>query len=918
MSRGSRFIRLQRHALRHRPGRSVALVLAVLVAASGFTVLTASSDASRLEAAGTVNARSRLNYDVLVRPAGGTTTVERHDGLVQSGYLSGVGGGISPSQWDTVAHLPGVQVAAPLAVLGYVIPRVRLPISPGSLAPRDRASVVRLDVTWVYDNGLSQEHAVPDFAYITNGHLSLDGGTSRFSYREDTARGKPRIDPVEFVEHRGLTQESRPSVLFACSQDGSGDGSPVCVPTPSGVGPTVEFPFPMLLVAVDPATEAELTGMGEDLASGNGLASASLRDPSTTTGKVTPVLAASQPATELEARVRISQVGGGAVAKVRHGAGAPAMARLPQTASRTVSLSGTQAYQQLLTEFSKVTHHTDHGDARWDPNALSQRFVVSTPRFLQRNGRLVPDVVHNDIAENVKNRGFTDFAPAGVGDTAVRSAVSVEGPPGQGNNPTPATIKVIGTLRADATQGLHDLTSRILSGVAATDTVGADASTRRRLGQRPLAPSPDVAGLVQPPPLLITTLAASDQWYDNWSAADSARPISAIRVRVADVHGIDPASRERVRLVAQRIHQTTGLDVDITLGASATNVHISNPAGAYGRPALPLVQQWVKKGVAVAVIRALDQKSLMIFVLVLLVASITVANATLASVRSRRSEFGILASIGWTRGQIARMVLGEILILAGGAGLISIAASLLIGALAGTPISLARAALAVPAALLVALLAGAVPVWLAGQTSPMTAVRPAITGSRRASSVRSLVALGLAGLARNRARTAIGAAGLAIAIAAAAFLVVITVGFRGAVVGTVLGDAVSLQVRGADIAAVVAIVLLALIGIANVMYLNIRERAVEFATLRSLGWTMRDLNRVILAEALGMSMLGAAWGLVLGLGGALLILGSVPYAALAVAAVGCTLLSAVIASLSAGAASQVISTRPISAVLAEE
>ncbi|WP_460829239.1 hypothetical protein [Nocardioides hungaricus] len=112
----------------------MALFLAVLIAASGFTVLTASSRASRLDVLGTVNAKGQLNYDILVRPDGARTEVEQDESLIQGGYLSGIAGGISMSQWRQVEQVPGIVVAAPIAMLGYVVPTVDVPVPLGRAA----------------------------------------------------------------------------------------------------------------------------------------------------------------------------------------------------------------------------------------------------------------------------------------------------------------------------------------------------------------------------------------------------------------------------------------------------------------------------------------------------------------------------------------------------------------------------------------------------------------------------------------------------------------------------------------------------------------------------------------------------------------------------------------------------------------
>ena len=53
-----------------RAGRSGALLAGVLVATTGFTVLTGATATGRLEVTGTVDANARAAYDILVRPKG--------------------------------------------------------------------------------------------------------------------------------------------------------------------------------------------------------------------------------------------------------------------------------------------------------------------------------------------------------------------------------------------------------------------------------------------------------------------------------------------------------------------------------------------------------------------------------------------------------------------------------------------------------------------------------------------------------------------------------------------------------------------------------------------------------------------------------------------------------------------------------
>ena len=74
--------RLSLSQLRYRAGRSLALLLGMLIATTAFTVLTAASRTSQLRAVGTVSEHFRTAYDILVRPAGSRTALESRTGTV--------------------------------------------------------------------------------------------------------------------------------------------------------------------------------------------------------------------------------------------------------------------------------------------------------------------------------------------------------------------------------------------------------------------------------------------------------------------------------------------------------------------------------------------------------------------------------------------------------------------------------------------------------------------------------------------------------------------------------------------------------------------------------------------------------------------------------------------------------------------
>jgi putative ABC transport system permease protein len=115
----------------------------------------------------------------------------------------------------------------------------------------------------------------------------------------------------------------------------------------------------------------------------------------------------------------------------------------------------------------------------------------------------------------------------------------------------------------------------------------------------------------------------------------------------------------------------------------------------------------------------------------------------------------------------------------------------------------------------------------------------------------------------------------------------------------VLGNAISVQVRGADFVAVALTIVLAGLSVADVLYLNLRERSAELATLRAVGWSARQIATVIVLEGLGLGLLGSIGGAIAGftLGSALLGVPPLPLLVAAVIAAAGGIVIAVLGSL---------------------
>jgi hypothetical protein len=389
-----------------------------------------------------------------------------------------------------------------------------------------------------------------------------------------------------------------------------------------------------------------------------------------------------------------------------------------------------------------------------------------------------------------------------------------------------------------------------------------DAQSRRALHGKPLLPSTNIGDYVAQPPLFLTTLKGMGPFLKSkyYAGANGRAPISVIRIRVKGVTGPDAVSQARVREVATEIHDRTGLQVDITAGSSPKQLLVKLPPGKFGRPTLLLREGWSKKGVSLSFLQALDRKRLGLLSLILVTCVFFLANGAFAAVRGRRREIGTLLCLGWPRRAIFVIVLAELLLVGIVAGVAAALVALLTADLFSLHLSLSRAALVVPLAVVLATVAGLVPAWRAARAGALDAVRPAVSVAGVHRQIRRLLSLAAANVRRVPGRSGVAAAGLFIASAALTLLLAINQAFRGDLVGTLLGQAISVQVRGLDFLVVGVIVLLAALSLADVIYLNLRERAAEFVTLRTVGWSDRYLIQVVATEAAILGLLGTIPG----------------------------------------------------------
>lgn len=912
--------------LRHRFGRSLALLVGIVVATTSFSVLTATAQTSRLQVVSIVRSNFRSAYDIVVRPTGSTTALEQRSNLVRGNFVSGIYGGISQAQVAQIRDLPGVEIAAPVAVVGITEQLAQVPVDvQDQLGPADR-QVLRVAVTRGYDDGSTTRPDSPQYLYATRAAATpfpagqAVVGDQLYGPTEVIAGAKTPICALSAADPdatRPFTDDVRSGEACWSAVAGSVGSSRTLTLLGARAIVPVPVPFTFVLIAVDPAAEAGLEGLDRSVTAGRYLTAQEGLGASTGGLRSIPVLVADQPFTSETTSVSVQQLGADATGIATSGRTARQqireLAQQPGVVVQERTLSTSDAYTQLVARLRDPSQDFQ--------NLLSIYWTGSPTSFTQTGRQAVqPTLVTNPDstwAANFAPSGMT-FLPKSADGNAYRTLT-----PHVGNNSTSnlaVALHAVGVFDPAKLAGFSALGYPGLSTFRSPTAQPADAATRQFLHDQSLRPDGSPAGYLAQPPSLVTTMSALPSLVDpdRYDTTLTAAPVSVIRVRVADVSGPDPVSRERIRRVAELIKARTGLDVDVTAGASASPVQVSLPADpAADRPALLVDEAWARKGTALEVLRQVDRKSLVLFVLILAVCALFVANGTSAAVRTRRSELGVLACLGWSSRRLYTAVLAEVLLIGTAAGATGSLIAVPLGRTLGLQVSAPRAALAVPAAVGLALAAGLVPAWRASRADPGAAVRPVVSTSRRTGSPRGVAGLALTNVLRTPGRSLLAAFSLAVGAAALTLLVGISLAFRGAVVGSLLGDAVAVQVRGADYLAVTATVALGVLAVADVLWLNLRERAGELATLRATGWTSSALSRLVVLEGAALGAAGALIGATIGLAGVAVFASALPGRLLLVTA-AVLLGGTAVTALAAFVPAQLLRRLPTAPLLAED
>jgi hypothetical protein len=243
--------------------------------------------------------------------------MERRAGLVQSTAVSAGQGGISMDQLREVREVPGVAVAAPLAVFGEVVQSV--PVKVPLARPARRRSLFRSEVRWTADAGLTRIDDPASYVYVTPRPLDAryapvsEAGQQALAAETLADGRRVPVCPYEQLPDDAVNAFS-PAVRSKVDcwstrtgLAGFGDYAPDAV---EQLGARANFAIAMPLAGIDPVAEEQLSGIRRSRTSGRFLTGSDRpRLKHIGFGRMrVPVVMSDQLPSSISARVRVTRL----------------------------------------------------------------------------------------------------------------------------------------------------------------------------------------------------------------------------------------------------------------------------------------------------------------------------------------------------------------------------------------------------------------------------------------------------------------------------------------------------------------------------------------------------------------------------------------------------------------------------------
>lgn len=804
-----------------KKGNFIFLIVGVLLISAGLFYLVGLSHATQTTIVDELQKRWQASYDIIVRPAG-TRSVTEEENLLDPNFLSGLSGGISIEQYEQIKAIDGIEIAAPIAMIGYLLFSIDL-----EELELEGNGIYRLVTEEINNIGIKEKRNVTT-TYFT--------------------RGNNEVIQEKFIETGGDYFLGIPYETYSTT-------------------------WTVLLAGIDPEQEAKLVGLDQaivpvgtsryftdDDISKNIV----LNEDAVESGDLEiysssiPVIVSSQTYTDYLANYTIEKLdlpfddietAKETLAMVEEQGGEEYLDKVKGKTVQTFSYSDKEIYARLINSLSGfhletgepyIENHLGYLDIPlvYKPSGLKYKEVTSPFPEKWPYAFELQKVVYDPERqiEGFREQIEYEWQDSGQPLMIQPNWIGLYDPGKLNISKDPLNELPMETYRP------------------ATAELVIDENLKPINPPEVLNPDIDLYSFLGNPPTMLTTLEAAE-------LIAGEKPISAIRVKVAGVEELNEESQQKLEKIAAEIEEKTGLETDITLGSSPHFTLVRVPP-INNDDALGWFQQpWIKLGSSITIFKEAKVGYSILIFCVVAVAILYVWAMSLVSLLTRRKEFAILLAVGWRPGQLSKLLFVEATILGSLAALISWVMLGLVYLTEEVHVSLPRFLLTGCLGLVIYLIGAVIPALLVRKISPMEAIR---TGEISTTSKRVLKTNGIFSMAINHflgkwKRNVLSIIAIAMPANLLALFLYITISLQGIMYTTLLGQYVAMEVGHVHYIAVSVALLIAILTTMEIMWQNISERSQEIALLKAIGWKNRSVRILVWTE-----------GVIIGLGASLL------------------------------------------------
>lgn len=818
---------------RHKQ-RFILLLVGILIISSGLTFLSTVTESNFGTVSKTLEKNWKASYDIVVRPPGSRSVTEE-DKLFEPNFLSGISGGISVEQYEKIKKIADVDIAAPLAVMGYSLDTMVMDI----VTVPDNG-VYRVTTVTTSSSGIHEEVSEEKF-YFTKGFVS------------DVAPSNGKYEAYGTTDFRN----------------------------------EIAFHEERLLVGIDPEQEARLVGLDEAVLTIEnsryfvendipmiypGLSTVDSH--TTIMDRTIPILINSQPFVDQTRSFRIEKLdlpfdsteqAKKTMEIVKDNGGASYLNQISALNNNILerTFHTREAYETYIGSLTGINPYTGSPYIKGKAGVSPFHYLLLQPAPLLLEKAVSPFIEKWSSAFRAKPLmgEFRNQRSSQIYLNSFKSYTEIETK--DINSPVNGYIlkyKIVGIYDPDKLKLSKDPASEtpLETYRAATAQLVLDPKGNPINPPKNVQATLNPLGLLTSPPTNLTTIDAA-------TAILGDHAISAIRVKVAGITDLGIESQAKVERVAAEIEQQTGLITDVIMGSSPHPTLIEVPANGDTSALGWIEQMWMKVGVTTGVFQETQMGFSIIMLFILFVAVLYVQATQLMSLFMRRKEFAVLLSVGWRPLQLKRMIVQE-------AALLGVFASVVSGVIGmamkeSLGVSLSRIALFAVLALIVYVLGSLWPAWLSGRIKPYETMRTGeITKeSRRWIRSSSMFTMALNHFLGKIGRYSLSVASIALPTALLVLLLFISLRLKGLLYTSWVGQYISIQIGPQHYIAIAITLIICILTTCEIVWQNVAERKVELFLLKSTGWRNNAIRRLVLLEGWICGLLSGVLGYGIGL-----------------------------------------------------